>query len=233
MKINEVTEGVWQGIKSIGKDIASVATKAVGTGLPRERKISSSLQKQIIANNQSLARLISDLRGERYPTESELTQYFINKGWSSNQAKDNVNAAFTTIADTRNKAEAAYPTASPVQVAKLVMTKFYKNQKKQDQEDLAAYASSTGNNTANLAKALVAKGAVDMLPSKQSQPAQQAASEIVGKIKAVSGDPLVYQYGKQQYHLNGRGNWAKFPNEKEVPQTIAALLNQAADRDGY
>ena len=214
MKINEVTEGVWQGIKSIGKDIASV----VGTGLPRERKIKDSLEKQIIANNQALTKLISDLKGDRYPTESELTQYFINKGWTSGQAKDLVNDAFTTIADVRNKAEADYPKASPIQVAKLVMTKFYKNQKKQDQEDLSVY--QTGDNTANLAKALVAKGAVDMLPPKQPQ-SQTAVPVQQGFVTAVvaptSGGERKFWYDGKNWKEYFGSNW---PQDIETSQTV-------------
>ena len=58
-------------------------------------------------------------------------------------------------------------------------------------------------------------------------------SDILDNIKVASAEPLIYQFNKTQYHLNSRGNWAKFPGEKEVSGTVAALLNKAADRDGY
>ena len=73
-------------------------------------------------------------------------------------------------------------------------------------------------------------------PKVGQEPAQQTTvdqNDILDNIKVASTDPLIYQFNKQQYHLNNRGNWAKFPGEKEVGGTAAALLDKAAERDGY
>ena len=73
-------------------------------------------------------------------------------------------------------------------------------------------------------------------PTVDQEPTQQPTadqSDILDNIKVASSEPLIYQFNKTQYHLNSRGNWAKFPGEKEVSGTVAALLNKAADRDGY
>ena len=76
----------------------------------------------------------------------------------------------------------------------------------------------------------VAEPEVDQEPTQQPTVDQ---SDILDNIKVASAEPLIYQFNKTQYHLNSRGNWAKFPGEKEVSGTVAALLNKAADRDGY
>lgn len=69
-------------------------------------------------------------------------------------------------------------------------------------------------------------------PAQQATDTQTTQANVLDNFRLAQTDPLIYQYGKKQYHLNDRGNWSAFPGQKEVDQTTAALLSQAANRDG-
>ena len=247
MKINEIVEAngrIKQGLKDVGRGLSGigkgvgvgimkafdkyaggkgeVGVKGVDYGTPDEKRI--ELAKRVDALSNFIK--VQSRKG-KLPTEQELVTYHINSGYSVSAARGMAQEDFETMQDIKTNLKLDHPDWTDAQLNTETKKQFYMGVKAALAQPIPVSKQQTSV-ASKLAKDLTAPPGEESFA--QTQP---TASEIVEKIRAVSGDPLVYQYGKQQYHLNGRGNWAKFPGEKEVPQTVAALLNQAADRDGY
>ena len=96
------------------------------------------------------------------------------------------------------------------------------------------YSAATGKAYREPKKPVEPAAVQQQTAPAQAAPAQQTTvdqNNILDNIKIASSDPLIYQLDKTQYHVNNRGNWAKFPGEREVGGTVAALLDKAAKRD--
>ena len=243
MKINEIVEAegrIKQGLKDVGRGLGGIG-KGVGVGImkafdrfgggtgkvgiqgvdfdtPKEKTQALAARAAALADSLKLV----NKRGE-LPTETQLVQQYIKQGFSRQEASSMAENDFTTMQEIKAEVRSQNPGSTDTQLNLETKKEFLKQQTKSTKQ------TSSSPITSKLARDLQNPGDESFA---QAQPAV-TASELVSKINAVSANPLVYQYGKQQYHLNGRGNWAKFPGEKEVPQTVAALLNQAADRDNY
>ena len=240
MKINEIVEAgrIKQGFKSVGSGLKSIGA-GLGVGALRaldkfgggkgevgiqgvDYDTPNEKTQALAARANALADSLKQVnqRGN-LPTESELAQQYIKQGFSRQEANNMAENDFTTMQEIKLAMRNQYPRSTDTQLNIATKKEFLRQQTKSTKQTSAPVTSKFAQDLQNPGKESFV----------QTQPA--TASELVSKINAVSADPLVYQYGKQQYHLNGRGNWAKFPGEKEVPQTVAALLNQAADRDNY
>ena len=243
MKINEIVEAegrIKQGLKDVGRGLGSIG-KGVGVGLLKafdkfaggkgevgvqgiDYGTTDEKQQQLAVRAAELAKFLKQVTARgNLPTEDQLVQQYIKQGFSRQSAMKQAEDDFNKMQDIKLDIRSKNPTLNDTEINLATKKEWLRRETATAKQPLPAAGA------AKLAKDLAAAPGDE---SFAQTPPPAAATTILNNIKIANANPLVYQYGKQQYHLNGRGNWAKFPGEKEVPQTVAALLNQAADRDG-
>jgi hypothetical protein len=63
--------------------------------------------------------------------------------------------------------------------------------------------------------------------------ASAATPSLVDNFKLINSNPVIYQWGKRQFALNSTGDWSNLGSDTPIKdQNLAALLTQAAHRDG-
>ncbi len=242
MKINEIVEAgrITQGLKDVGQGLGGIG-KGVGVGImkafdrfgggtgkvgvqgvdfdtPNEKTQALAARAAALADSLKLV----NKRGE-LPTETQLVQQYIKQGFSRQEASSMAENDFTTMQEIKAEVRSQNPGSTDTQLNLETKKEFLKQQTKSTKQ------TTSSSITSKLARDLQNPGE----ESFAQAPAPRAAQDILDNIKVAQTDPLVYQSGKVQYHLNNRGNWARYPGEKEVSSTVNLLLNKAADRDGY